>query len=228
MSSSLEESIRRESGGREPSQVDRLCLDQAKAGDGLALLAPFTELISLSIQDADISSLDSLPALNRLNTLKLNDNKIKGGLQNLERLPELQKLYLASNKVQSLECLQPLAKLTKLEWLDLEGNPVAKLDGYSQLVWDLLPSLVVLDGKNRDGQELEENEDDDESEEDEDENNEDGENHYAPASHSASYPDGPVVCTAAEGDEEEDDVEGEEVIAMPVCKTYLNSTFGNT
>ena len=172
MSSSLEESIRRESGGREPSQVDRLCLDQAKAGDGLALLAPFTELVSLSIQDADISSLDSLPALNRLNTLKLNDNKIKGGLHNLERLPELQKLYLASNKVQTLDCLEPLAKLTKLEWLDLEGNPVAKLDGYSQRVWDLLPSLVVLDGKNREGQELEENEDDDESDEEEEEGDE--------------------------------------------------------
>jgi acidic leucine-rich nuclear phosphoprotein 32 family member A/C/D len=174
MSSSLEESIRRESGGREPSQVDRLCLDQAKAGDGLALLAPFTELVSLSIQDADISSLDSLPALNRLNTLKLNDNKIKTGLHNLERLPELQKLYLASNKVQTLDCLEPLAKLTKLEWLDLEGNPVAKLDGYSQRVWELLPSLVVLDGKNREGQELEENEDDDESEEEDEEDNNDG------------------------------------------------------
>jgi acidic leucine-rich nuclear phosphoprotein 32 family protein A/C/D len=210
MSSSLEESIRRESGGREPSQVDRLCLDQAKAGDGLALLAPFTELVSLSIQDADISSLDSLPALNRLNTLKLNDNKIKGGLQNLERLPELQKLYLASNKVQSLECLQPLAKLTKLEWLDLEGNPVAKLDGYSKLVWDLLPSLVVLDGKNRDGQELEENEDDDESEEDEDENNEDGKR-VCLFCHLGTCADRPVLYTAAEGDEEEDEAEGEEV-----------------
>ena len=176
MSSSLEESIRRESGGREPSQVDRLCLDQAKAGEGLAQLAPYTELVSLSIQDADIAQLDSLPALNRLNTLKLNDNKIKGGLHNLERLPELQKLYLASNKVQTLDCLKPLAKLTKLEWLDLEGNPVTRVEGYSVFVWDLLPSLVVLDGKNRDGQELEENEDDDESEEeDEDQNNEDGE-----------------------------------------------------
>jgi acidic leucine-rich nuclear phosphoprotein 32 family protein A/C/D len=145
-----------------------------------------------------------------LNTLKLNDNKIKGGLQNLERLPELQKLYLASNKVQSLECLQPLAKLTKLEWLDLEGNPVAKLDGYSKLVWDLLPSLVVLDGKNRDGQELEENEDDDESEEDEDENNEDGKR-VCLFCHLGTCADRPVLYTAAEGDEEEDEAEGEEV-----------------
>ncbi|KAJ1473695.1 hypothetical protein T484DRAFT_1582400, partial [Baffinella frigidus] len=99
----------------------------------------------LSVQDANLSALDTLPPLGSLNTLKLSDNKIKGGLEKLENFPELQKLYLAANQISNLDELAPLAGLGKLEWLDLEGNPVTKVEGYRKAVFDLVPSLVVLD-----------------------------------------------------------------------------------
>lgn len=171
---SLAECIRRESGGKDPLEVEALCLDQAKCNDGLSSLAPFSALTSLSIQDAGISSLESLPPLETLSTLKMSDNKIKGGLESLARMPALEKLYLAGNQIATMEALKNLQKLTNLAWLDLEGNPVTKLTDYSKQVFEMLPSLIVLDGKNRDGEEIEENEDDDEDEdEDDDEEDED-------------------------------------------------------
>ncbi len=159
---SMEDCIKREIGGRDPEDVDRLCLDQAKCNDGLAHLAPFENLVSLSMNDASISSLSSMPALNNLATLKLSDNKIKSGLESLTKLSALEKLYLGGNQIPDLESLDPLKKLSKLEWLDLEGNPVTKVPGYTEKVFEMLPALMVLDGCNRDGEELPDNDDDDE------------------------------------------------------------------
>lgn len=159
---SMEDCIKREIGGRDPEDVDRLCLDQAKCNDGLAHLAPFENLVSLSMNDASISSLSSMPALNNLATLKLSDNKIKSGLESLTKLSALEKLYLGGNQIPDLDSLEPLKKLSKLEWLDLEGNPVTKLPGYTDKVFEMLPALMVLDGCNRDGEELPDNDDDDE------------------------------------------------------------------
>jgi hypothetical protein len=159
---SMEDCIKREIGGRDPEDVDRLCLDQAKCNDGLAHLAPFENLVSLSMNDASISSLSSMPALNNLATLKLSDNKIKSGLDSLTKLSALEKLYLGGNQIPDLESLDPLKKLSKLEWLDLEGNPVTKVPGYTEKVFEMLPALMVLDGCNRDGEELPDNDDDDE------------------------------------------------------------------
>jgi len=159
---SMEDCIKREIGGREPADVQRLVLDQAKCNDGLAHLAPFENLVSLSMNDAGISSLGSMPSLNMLATLKLSDNKIKNGLDSLTRLSALEKLYLGGNQIPDLEALDPLKKLSKLEWLDLEGCPVCSVPGYTEKVFEMLPALMVLDGYNRDGEELPDQDDDDE------------------------------------------------------------------
>ena len=160
--SSMEECIKREIGGREPEQVERLMLDQAKCNDGLAHLAPFANLVSLSMCDASIASLSAMPALDNLATLKLSDNKIKNGLESLTKLAALEKLYLAGNQIPDIETLDPLKKLSRLEWLDLEGNPVTRVPGYADKIFEMLPSLMVLDGKNREGEELPDADDDDE------------------------------------------------------------------
>jgi U2 small nuclear ribonucleoprotein A' len=160
--SNMEECIKREIGGREPDQVERLILDQAKCSDGLAHLAPFENLVSLSMNDASISSLSTMPALNNLATLKLSDNKIKNGLESLTKLSALEKLYLGGNQIPDIESLEPLKKLAKLEWLDLEGNPVTRVPDYTEKVFEMLENLMVLDGCNRDGEELPDADDDDE------------------------------------------------------------------
>jgi acidic leucine-rich nuclear phosphoprotein 32 family protein B len=169
---SLEDCIRRESGGRDPEDVERLCLDQASCKEGLAPLAPFKNLVSLSVQFAGLTALDTLPPLPNCNTLKLSDNKIKGGLDKLKDLPELEKLYLAANQIATLEALAPLAGLKKLAWVDLEGNPVNKVAGYRDSMFELLPNLVVLDGRNADGDDVDEQDEDDEDEDEDDEDDE--------------------------------------------------------
>lgn len=152
--------------------MERLCLDQASCKEGLAPLAPFKNLVSLSVQFAGLTALDTLPPLPNCNTLKLSDNKIKGGLDKLKDLPELEKLYLAANQIATLEALAPLAGLKKLAWVDLEGNPVNKVAGYRDSMFELLPNLVVLDGRNADGDDVDEQDEDDEDEDEDDEDDE--------------------------------------------------------
>ena len=108
---SVDGGLHREIGGRDPEDVNRLCLDKAKCNDGLAHLAPFENLVSLSMNDASISSLSSMPALNNLATLKLSDNKIKIGLESLTKLSALEKLCVGGNQIPDLESLDPLNKL---------------------------------------------------------------------------------------------------------------------
>ena len=158
----MEDSIKLEIGGRDPEQVERLILDQAKCNDGLAHLEPFKNLVSLSMNDASISSLDKMPALDKLTTLKLNDNKIKTGLEPLSKLTALEKLYLGGNQIPDLAALAPLVKLSRLDWLDLEGNPVQEVADYTNEVFKMMPELRVLDGYNREGEEENDADDDDE------------------------------------------------------------------
>ena len=158
----MEDAIKLEIGGRDPEQVERLILDQAKCNDGLAHLEPFKNLLSLSMNDASISSLDKMPALDKLTTLKLNDNKIKTGLEPLSKLTALEKLYLGGNQIPDLAALAPLVKLSRLDWLDLEGNPVQEVADYTNEVFKMMPELRVLDGYNREGEEENDADDDDE------------------------------------------------------------------
>jgi len=41
-----------------------------------------------------------------------------------------------------------------LENLDLENNEVTKMEGYKDYVWNLIPTLVVLDNFNKEGEEV--------------------------------------------------------------------------
>lgn len=45
--------------------------------------------------------------------------------------------------------------LTQLEQLGLDLNPVASLPDYREKVFNLLPSLVILDSKDKQGEERE-------------------------------------------------------------------------
>mmetsp|Transcript_26344 Transcript_26344/g.63498 ORF Transcript_26344/g.63498 Transcript_26344/m.63498 type:complete len:278 (+) Transcript_26344:183-1016(+) len=195
---SLADCIRREKGTKDPSEVEALCLDQAKCTEGLGALEPFAQLGSLSIQDAGISSLETLPALEYLTELKMSDNKIKGGLEHLLRCPNLERLYLAGNQIATLDALEKLSGLSKLELLDLEGNPVTKEPSYSTKVFDMFNNLIALDNKNRQGEEIEEDDDDDEDDEDEDDDEGDDDDEEDRPKKKAAYAD------------DEDDEDGEE------------------
>lgn len=206
----MEDAIKLEIGGRDPEQVERLILDQAKCNDGLAHLEPFKNLVSLSMNDASISSLDKMPALDKLTTLKLNDNKIKTGLEPLSKLMALEKLYLGGNQIPDLGALAPLVKLSQLDWLDLEGNPVQEVADYTNEVFKMMPGLRVLDGYNREGEEENDADDDDEDDESEEDDGKSPADERGHDSEDDEEDEDEEDGEDEDGDDDDEDEEGEE------------------
>ena len=48
--------------------------------------------------------------------------------------------------------------------LDLEGNDITKIEGYTAKMWEMFPNLAILDGKNKEGEEIMSQESDEEGE----------------------------------------------------------------
>ena len=86
--------------------------------------------------------------------MELNDNRITGPeLQKLSIYKEsLNKLKLSGNQIRKLEDISVLKDFSKLMHLDIDENPIAKIDDYRNKVYETLPNLSVLDGKNKDGE----------------------------------------------------------------------------
>lgn len=81
-------------------------------------------------------------------------------------------MKLANNKIAEFAQLECLKEIPNLINLDLEGNEITKLDGYKEKVFEMLPTLSILDGKNKEGEEIISQESD---EDEEDYGGEDGE-----------------------------------------------------
>ena len=82
----------------------------------------------------------------------------------------LERMSLAGNRFSMFESLQPLDSLPALKELDLFYNAVTESAGYREGIFEMLPSLIYLDGFDRNENEKDEDEEEDlEEEEDEDE-----------------------------------------------------------
>merc|ERR1719464_227224 len=110
----------------------------------------------LSFNLTKISSLENFPALSTLKKIELADNFLTGAeLVHLCGNENLVNLKLANNKISTIKDLECLAKLSNLRSLDLMGNPVTESDeAYTEKVFELIPSLEVLDGYNKEGDEV--------------------------------------------------------------------------
>jgi len=60
-------------------------------------------------------------------------------------------LKLSNNKISTIDQVKSLAVLEKLIHLDLTDNEVCDVKDFRDLVYEALPNLQVLDGKDRDG-----------------------------------------------------------------------------
>lgn len=91
-----------------------------------------------------------------------------------ELYENLKVLKISNNQIKTFEEIQGLTKCEKLESLDLSNNPLVTELGteYTAKIRELLPKIEVLDGFNKEGQEVVS---EDESDEDDDEEGEDGE-----------------------------------------------------
>lgn len=159
----------------ETSDVYELILDKWRGSSILdsdkVLLESFSSLETLSLTGCGLKSVENFPVLLNLVKLELCDNKIKGSLKALSYLHSLTMLSLAGNQISSLEQLQEIAGLKNLASLDLYGCPVTLANDYSEKVFEMFSGLSVLDGMDKNGDEVsldEEDDDEDDDEEDED------------------------------------------------------------
>jgi len=164
-----------ESRGKKPSEVVELNLDNCRStGEIEGIDSSYTSLKSLSMINVGVTSLKGFPKLPALQKLELSDNRISGTLSCLKHLSTLTHLNLSGNKIKTLDALEPLADLTKLRSLDLFNNDVTKIDDYRSLTFKMIPSLIYLDGFDRENVEAVESDEDEEEASGDEENGNNG------------------------------------------------------
>ncbi|CAD8162912.1 unnamed protein product [Paramecium octaurelia] len=137
-----------------------------------ALFTKHQSLLGLAFEKCGLTTLEGFPKLKKLQNLEFENNSLTGTAIKYiaDNFKELINLNLSQNNIKSVDDLKPLASLTKLESLELKDNPLTKEAGYHKKVFQLIPSLQVLDNKNEKGEEVldDEGDDNDDDELDED------------------------------------------------------------
>ncbi|CAH8866555.1 unnamed protein product [Trichobilharzia szidati] len=149
----LVQRIELERGKREPGEITELNLDNSKSVDIEGLTDEYSSLEVLSMMNVGLQNLTGLPCLTSLKTLELSNNLISGGLDALLKCPNIEQLNLNSNKIESMEALVPLAKLSELRSLDLGNCPVTTTENYRKKTFAMIPSLKYLDGLDENNEE---------------------------------------------------------------------------
>ena len=161
-----------------PEEFSNLILDELKV-ERLSLedkkfLEEFTNLELLSLNQTNIKSTANFPDAPNLVRLELNDNKLPGSeLKNLTKYQQLRTLKFANNLICDFTEIEALKGLSNLVNLDMGQNPIEDKENYREKVFKLFPNLMVLDGVDKDGNEIQsEDEEEDYGEEDEDDDEE--------------------------------------------------------
>ncbi|URE18551.1 U2 small nuclear ribonucleoprotein [Musa troglodytarum] len=101
---------------------------------------------TIDLSDNEIVKLENFPFLNRLGTLLINNNRITRINPNIgEFLPKLHTLILTNNRLVNLVEIDPLASLSKLQFLSLLDNNITKKPNYRFYVIYKLKNLRLLD-----------------------------------------------------------------------------------
>lgn len=101
---------------------------------------------TVDLSDNEIVKLENFPYLNRLGTLLINNNRITRINPNIgEYLPNLHTMILTNNRLTNLVDIDPLASLSKLQYLSLMDNNITKRQNYRLYVIFKLKKLRLLD-----------------------------------------------------------------------------------
>ena len=184
------ESLQENLGKHTTKEVDELVLDnfwnnkesltiEEKAG-----LEQYINLVHLSLNNLGLKSLKNFPAIKSLYYLSIKNNELNGDdFDLIPRLfPGLKKLKISGNVIEKVNNLAKLSKL-KLRKIEVKENPFSVGNKtYKKKVFQLLPSLEIVDQETEGGEEVEttdyhneqdEQEDDEDYRENEEGNNED-------------------------------------------------------
>jgi Leucine-rich repeat len=117
----------------------------------------------LALNNTGIKSLVNLPDAPNLSRIEMTDNHMSGAeLKHLLKYTKLTTVKFGANNIKELAELEVLSQLQFLVNLDLSANPVSEKEGYKERVFEIFPKLVVLDGYDREGNDvMSEAEDDD-------------------------------------------------------------------
>ena len=187
-----DEYLQKTFGKHEPREIEELVFDSYWADkasfteEEKKALEKYVNLIHLSLNNIGLKSLKSLPSIKNLYYLSLNNNELTGDdFDVLKTLyPNLSKLKISGNVIEKIDNLSKLKPL-KLRKIEVRENPFSiGNDKYKQKLFDMLPSLKIIDNTDRNGDEEEttdyhneeqENEGSDFNEEDEEDGSKDNE-----------------------------------------------------
>ncbi|XP_054279143.1 uncharacterized protein LOC128997528 [Macrosteles quadrilineatus] len=136
--------IRRMEGLRNLMKLEVLDLhgNQISQVGGLSSLC---ELKVLNLAGNQIRSLGvaDLQGLSSLQELNLRRNRLKR-LQCFGETPQLQKLFLSNNEIQSIEDMSSVVKAAQIREVSVDGNPIALLGDCVSFLVSYLPNLELL------------------------------------------------------------------------------------
>ncbi|GLC38076.1 hypothetical protein PLESTM_000682800 [Pleodorina starrii] len=152
---------------KQPEQLLTLTLDSVCKSTHITGLDALVNLKSLSLCGLGLTTLEGFPKLPKLERLNLADNRITGGLQHLvdAGLTNLRTLELANNRIATVEELAPLKELKALQSLDVFECPLAKQPSFQSKVFAMLDELKYLNSVDKSGLERDGDEEEEEFEE---------------------------------------------------------------
>jgi hypothetical protein len=143
----------------EPTEFNQLMFDDQKlsrelTADDKKYLEEFVNVELLSFTNTELKALTNLPDLPDLKRIELSQNDLSGAeLKHLLKYDQLHTIKYADNKVATFEEVEAIKALTICN-LSLEGNPVAEKEGYREKMFEIFADLEVLDGLDKDGNEV--------------------------------------------------------------------------
>eukprot|EP00347_Sterkiella_histriomuscorum_P003196 403365222 len=118
-------------------------------------LERFVNVMVLGFNSCSIRTLSKFPMMVKVVKLELQDNKIKAGLEKIiKKFPNLEILKLGNNYIDTLAEVKKLSKHKTLRSVELYGNPICEILNYTEKILNILPDIMVLDGQDRDGNEV--------------------------------------------------------------------------
>ncbi|KAB7498086.1 Acidic leucine-rich nuclear phosphoprotein 32 family member A [Armadillidium nasatum] len=153
----MEARILKEKGDRDVASIKELTLNDCECSNVSGLTEDWKSLENLKIVNVGLTSLKGFPRLPSLKKLELSRNNLSDGLDALACLPKLEELNLSANTVKDLKAIQPLAQVNTLKSIKLKGCDICKVENYKEKLFELIPSLELVDGEKKSKESPEEN-----------------------------------------------------------------------
>lgn len=155
--SKLAEDLQKVIGKHNPIEIDELVLDDFwENKDSFDLedkksLEQYKNLIHLSLNNIGLKSLKNFPSIKGLYALSLNNNYLTGEDFSIlpKMFPFLEKLKISGNNIEKIKNLKNLEGM-KLRKIEVKENPFSIGNNkYKDEVFRMLPSLEIVDQKNK-------------------------------------------------------------------------------